>query len=598
MKRRELVRHDPTGVLDTPSRPRAPIVIGPRAVHESRRMRNRRLLLLAAPLALAAMVGACSEQNPPPPQGPAQTGPAGANGATKPTDPRATANPAGPSAPGGPASTVAGAVDAGAPPYDGPYLAATVMQAIVLSDMEWPPSDAKRATSDSKVVKLGYLRHGTKAPVIATPHKKSNCAEGWYELVAGGFVCGKYATTDLNHPKVKGSRPPDFNAITPYTYGANTTNGTPIYRQVPSREERLKFEPWLSKPKAKKAAPDPDNPYDDGSGSADTGDAGAPMQAQDDGKPWYMRDVDASAPVQITLDELREDGGPVARRMVKGFYLSLDRMFSSNNSSWWRTNDGLVAPADRVYVAKPRSEFKGLWLEVASSSDVVADGGVKKTWHLPIGFITSPHAHKFSMANNKKKVARGGALHRQTIVQLTGETVMLDGTEYSETDEGWWMRGIDGTKTEHAPAPDKIAAGEKWIDVNLKRQTLVAFEGDRAVFATIISSGRTGHETPPGSFRIRDKHVAATMDGDADTVSDGPYSIQDVPYIQYFSGSYALHGAFWHDEFGHTKSHGCVNLSPWDARAVFNWTEPQLPEGWHGVSGTHAKPGTRVVLHN
>ena len=62
-------------------------------------------------------------------------------------------------------------------------------------------------------------------------------------------------------------------------------------------------------------------------GGATTSDAAAPMQAQDDGKPWYMRDVDASAPVQITLDELREDGGPVARRMIKGFYLSLDRMF-------------------------------------------------------------------------------------------------------------------------------------------------------------------------------------------------------------------------------------------------------------------------------
>ena len=555
------------------------------------------LLLFVAPLALVAMVGACSEQKPSQPQDPALPGPIAAS---KPTDPRAIGAQGGPANPIAPASSAAaGAVDAGVAPYDGPYLAATVMQAIVLSDMEWPPSDAKRATSDSKVVKLGYLRHGTKAPVIATPHKKSNCVEGWYELVAGGFVCGKYATTDVNHPKVKGSRAPDFNAITPYTYGANTTNGTPIYRQVPSREDRLKFEPWLSKPKAKKAPQDNDDPYADDGGSNVLGaDASAPAQpTQDDGKPWYMRDVDASAPVQITLDELREDGGPVARRMVKGFYLSLDRMFTSNNSSWWRTNDGLVAPADRVYVAKPRSEFKGLWLDVVSS-DVAADGGAKKAWPLPIGFITSIYAHKFSMANNKKKVARGGALHRQTIVQLTGETVTIDGTEYSETDEGWWMRGIDGTKTEQGPAPDKLAAGEKWIDVNLKRQTLVAFEGDRAVFATIVSSGRTGHETIMGTFRIRDKHVAATMDGDADTVSDGPYSIQDVPYIQYFSGSYALHGAFWHDEFGHVKSHGCVNLSPWDARAVFGWTEPQLPEGWHGVSSTHSKPGTRVVVHN
>jgi len=552
-------------------------------------MRNPRLLLTAS-LAVAAFAGACSEQKPPTPQDPGQAGPVAApTVAGKPQDPRAT--------PSGTSAAAAPVTDAGAPAYDGPYIAATVMQAIVLSDMEWPPSDPKKQ-NDSKVVRLGYLRHGAKAPVIATPHKKSNCNEGWYELVAGGFVCGKYATTDLNHPKVKGSRPPDLGAITPYTYGANTTNGTPIYRQVPSREERLKTEPWLAKPKVKKTSPD-DNPYasDDG-GASEVGDAGAPV-AHDDNKPWYMRETDASAPVQITLDELREADGPVARRMVKGFYLSLDRMFKSDNGNWWRLNDGLIAPADRVYVAKPRSEFRGLWLDVASPRmDAAGDGGDgAKKWHLPIGFITSQYAHKFSMAQNKKKVARGGALHRQTILQLTGETVTIDGTEYFETDEGWWMRGTDGAITEPAAAPEKLAPGEKWIDVNLKRQTLVAFEGDHAVFATIVSSGRQGHETPPGSFRIRDKHVAATMDGDADTVSDGPYSIQDVPYIQYFSGSYALHGAFWHDEFGHTKSHGCVNLSPWDARAVFNWTEPQLPEGWHGVSSTHSKPGTRVVLH-
>jgi lipoprotein-anchoring transpeptidase ErfK/SrfK len=554
-------------------------------------MRNFRPLLLAPCVALAALAGACSEQKPPPPQGPASSSP---SAASKPADPRAAPTSTVPGAP----STAAAVGDAGAPaaaPYDGPYIAATAMQALVLSDMEWPPSDAKRASSDSKVVRLGYLRHGAKAPVIATPHKKSNCAEGWYELVAGGFVCGKYATTDLNHPRVKGFRPPDLGAITPYTYGANTTNGTPIYRQVPSREDRLKFEPWLAKPKAKKAAPPDDNPYADDAGTEATDAAPAP---QDDSKPWYMRDQDAGGPVQITLDELRETDGPVARRMVKGFYLSLDRMFTSNNSNWWRTNDGLVAPGDRVYVAKPRSEFRGLWLDAATATTATADGGAPKTWRLPIGFITSQYAHKFSMAQNKKKVARGGALHRQTIVQLTGETVTLDGTEYFETDEGWWMRGIDGTKTDPGPAPEKLAAGEKWIDVNLKRQTLVAFEGDRAVFATIVSSGRPTHETITGTFRIRDKHVAATMDGDADTVSDGPYSIQDVPYIQYFSGSYALHGAFWHDEFGHVKSHGCVNLAPWDARAVFNWTEPQLPEGWHGVSATHSKPGTRVVVHN
>jgi lipoprotein-anchoring transpeptidase ErfK/SrfK len=122
------------------------------------------------------------------------------------------------------------------------------------------------------------------------------------------------------------------------------------------------------------------------------------------------------------------------------------------------------------------------------------------------------------------------------------------------------------------------------------------------VFATLVSSGKRNavdkdkdHPTPAGTFRIREKHVTATMDGDV--AADGPYSIEDVPWVMYFEGSYALHGAFWHGNFGHVMSHGCVNLSPADARALFAWTEPRLPEGWHGAFGSDKHPGTRVVIH-
>ncbi len=84
---------------------------------------------------------------------------------------------------------------------------------------------------------------------------------------------------------------------------------------------------------------------------------------------------------------------------------------------------------------------------------------------------------------------------------------------------------------------------------------------------------------------------------DADTASDGPYSIEDVPWVMYFEGSYALHGAFWHNAFGAPRSHGCVNMAPPDAKELFGWVEPQLPEGWHGVYSTESVPGTRVVVH-
>jgi lipoprotein-anchoring transpeptidase ErfK/SrfK len=64
---------------------------------------------------------------------------------------------------------------------------------------------------------------------------------------------------------------------------------------------------------------------------------------------------------------------------------------------------------------------------------------------------------------------------------------------------------------------------------------------------------------------------------------ENPYRVDDVPWVQYFVGGYALHAAYWHDDFGQPRSHGCINLSPRDARTLFNRTAPAIPVGWHGV---------------
>ena len=87
------------------------------------------------------------------------------------------------------------------------------------------------------------------------------------------------------------------------------------------------------------------------------------------------------------------------------------------------------------------------------------------------------------------------------------------------------------------------------------------------------------------------------MDGDGTVAGDLPYSIEDVPFVAYYDRSYALHGAFWHAQFGYMMSHGCLNLSPIDARELFQWTSPHVPNGWHGVFATDKNPGTRVIVH-
>jgi hypothetical protein len=140
--------------------------------------------------------------------------------------------------------------------------------------------------------------------------------------------------------------------------------------------------------------------------------------------------------------------------------------------------------------------------------------------------------------------------------------------------------------------PTDVPRGAKWIHVDLAEQTLVAYEGNDPVFATLVSSGK-GKEfaTPIGLFQIREKHISITMSGpDPD---HGVYEVGEVPWTLYYHDSYALHGAYWHDDFGQTRSHGCTNIAPADARWLFYWTDGDVPPGWNGIRNIK---GTWVYL--
>jgi lipoprotein-anchoring transpeptidase ErfK/SrfK len=177
----------------------------------------------------------------------------------------------------------------------------------------------------------------------------------------------------------------------------------------------------------------------------------------------------------------------------------------------------------------------------------------------------------------------------------------MEGTHlYYEAEDGTYVDDHSAGRVDPAkkmPAWGKN--GEKWIDVNITKQTLVAYEGTRAVYTTLVSSGEAGlgdpettKSTKRGIFRIHTKYLSITMDSN---VLGEEFELRDVPYVQYFENGYALHGAYWHDVFGQPKSHGCVNLAPEDARRLFFWTEPQIPPGWQGVA--RALTGTVVFVH-
>jgi lipoprotein-anchoring transpeptidase ErfK/SrfK len=163
--------------------------------------------------------------------------------------------------------------------------------------------------------------------------------------------------------------------------------------------------------------------------------------------------------------------------------------------------------------------------------------------------------------------------------------------------EGEWLSARRLISPRPPEAPPGIGVDERWIDVDLEGQILTAYEGSRAVYTTLVSSGRGGSATPRGTFRIWAKLATGEMSDDGgDDIDASPYLMQGVPWVMYFNEGVALHGAYWHDRFGQRRSHGCVNLAPRDAAWVFGWARPRLPPGWEGVLPTRTEPGTIVVV--
>ncbi len=145
-----------------------------------------------------------------------------------------------------------------------------------------------------------------------------------------------------------------------------------------------------------------------------------------------------------------------------------------------------------------------------------------------------------------------------------------------------------------SPRPAEVKETERWLEVNLFEQTLAAYEGDQLVYATLISSGRSDYPTEQGLFRIWVKAKLAKMSGGEEGLDY--YYLEDVPWHMYFYRSFALHGSYWHDYYGLPNSHGCVNLSPKDAKWLFDWVSPQNGSAnWKRASKN--EPGTWVWVH-
>ncbi len=177
-------------------------------------------------------------------------------------------------------------------------------------------------------------------------------------------------------------------------------------------------------------------------------------------------------------------------------------------------------------------------------------------------------------------VQRGDTLSRIAARYGTTVQALMSINNIANPDRIWVgqriaiAKGAAGSPATTKPSTSTGAMTGRWIDVNLSQQRLTAYQGNTPVFSTLISGGLPRTPTVVGRFRIQTKLTSTRMRGPG-------YDLPGVPYTMYFYKGYAIHGTYWHNNFGRPMSHGCVNMRTPDAAWLFNW----------------ASVGTLVVTH-
>ena len=283
----------------------------------------------------------------------------------------------------------------------------------------------------------------------------------------------------------------------------------------------------------------------------------------------------ARLPLSDELEQLQAGTVPSELPHVRTqgvVFVAIDRPYEVDGVSFVRTLEGDYLALDDVRPIVPPQTMGQPLIEVT----------------LPIAFVHAGETPIVAQGDDGTLRPMGTAF-RTARFDVTASRA-VDDRDYVVSDAGWLVAREDVRLATPKRRPSSVEPGERWIHVDLDEQVLVAYEGDRAVFVTLVSTGKAGYETPRGQYRVRRKFVSRRMTGpDPDT---GTYDIAEVPWAQYYHGGYALHGAYWHDEFGQVRSHGCTNLPPSAARWLFRWTAPNIPAGWHG----RYRAGTVVVF--
>jgi lipoprotein-anchoring transpeptidase ErfK/SrfK len=280
---------------------------------------------------------------------------------------------------------------------------------------------------------------------------------------------------------------------------------------------------------------------------------------------WVLSSETKSYQLVKGSDEARDSGDVPKRAIVpltgKARIEGGQRFYQTQKDPtvWLRAKDlGIVAPPP----AWPDIAEKGAkWIDISLNQQTLVLYEGKRPF-----YATLVSTGRDRLGDPKESLATPRGTFR---LQSKHIAAAMDSEENSSVAGGTRSKPVvhnESTKATIARLKKAKAAGED-LDEDDRRRLLNIEKGRDPEYGITVRRGASGFE------------------------------LRDVPWIQYFASGYALHGAYWHDVFGVPRSHGCINLAPIDARIVFRWTDPPLPDGWHGINiGTDMGEGTTVVI--
>lgn len=457
--------------------------------------------------------------------------------------------------------------------------------------------------ADRRSAKIGYLRAGATVVRGDKPVAFDDCQGGYYKVLPAGFICaGEEATIDMQHPLLRAlTKRPDLSKPMPYPY-AFVRAIAPNYYRPPTMKEQLQYEMSLKehlrsyKRLHKKwdevTVGSNDVPLDEKGNAAGDPPSQPPDRSENelwggdghDEVPWFFQ---GGRKIPNISSFKVPDYAVMTNRVARHAGIALIGTFVGDGRRFAMTTDARLIPTSKLKPALG-STFHGVDL-------------TKGDYQLPVGFVRKPDGKKYDVSERSFKAT--GDLPFHTAIQLTGKSTKIGGDRLVEAKDGSWIKDeYLAIAFKNSELPSFATGNKKWIDVSIVGQTMVLYEGAKPVYVAPVSTGKDGlgdpkttHSTVRGTFHIREKHVTTTMDANE---VDNKFELRDVPWVEYFEKGYAIHAAPWHDEYGKPRSHGCINMSPIDARRVFFWTDPPLPTDWHAVYASESTgEGTTVHIH-